>query len=584
MGLFFKGNQNLPCLANTLSNNLTDNPTPPVNQILDHLTQLAANSNLAHDQPEMILPIIESLCSTAGRSPPEIEQETATKLVDLIRTSRSTKGVIATESGAAAIAHFLVASSSLGAIDTLCRGLLSLSSSSSGPALSLDEGIKVTQLFQVALYSRLGESTTHTKTGVLDRVLTALKIKKPVIPENKAADNIIHAVEPRDEEQEQVGLKEAIIARAYASTGLFWASVAHSNANKDDLGAKGVRRTAEVLAWDSLAEAASQSIQENSGTVEGKRAVLYCANQSLAAAPSFGEKVDASEVDLPNLLGVSLRTVLEDPDALGLGPNFFSNLAQEFYEYESSGAARTRTFVTSHAHKILDGKTGRGPKPYFYAEMGRVSRSVGVLMARSWAKGQFDEVLENARRWVDDGSDHRCRRVWILTCLVSTHRLRAFVGNLAAEWSTCPFSNPQIQTNPSHSETATLFWEYFKMVLFSVVSITRTLVVDEIASPRRAASASDAAIAADQTTAAVFVNVLETFRDLHFVASRMGSEGFGPWREVIVDIADWFGDRVAEENRKEGEGQGWGMDSAVRALFEGMIDASEGRHFFASSG
>ena len=154
--------------------------------------------------------------------------------------------------------------------------------------------------------------------------------------------------------------------------------------------------------------------------------------------------------------------------------------------------------------------------------------------------------------------------------VVLSKRLHEFVTRLAAGWAECPFSRVDFQGAAAYSDTATLFWEYFKMVLFSVVSITRTLVVEEIASPRRAASASESAIAADEITADIFLNVLGTFRDLHFVASRMGSEGFGPWREVIVDIADWFGNRAIEAFRQGRDSLPWGIDHAARTLLSGI--------------
>lgn len=519
-----------------------------VSDVLGHLAALGSRSELIKDQPQMVLPIVESLCGTAGRNLPEDEESTVEKLAALLRTSREHASVIATEPGAAAVAHFLVATSSPSAIAKLCRELLA--ATSSGPDLTLEEGIKLTQLFQVALYSRLESGTGPSqKTGLMEKVLTALRIARPVVRENMPARTILHTLESHDDAAHSA---REFIARSYASTGLFWAAVAHSNAHKGDMEALSVRKSAESLAWDSIADVAEQTLNGGEPVETFQRAVLYTTNQCLAAAPTFGVKLPDSSSDLANLLRVTLQTVLFDTDALGLGATFFRNLNEELMSMEGTDG-RKGDFSATTSHRILDRKTGKGVRPFFYSEMGRISRSVGTLLSRSWVIGQHDVVLDNVKR------------------------LQSFVTALCSQWSHCPFSQPETQAVEAYAQTATLFWDYLKMVLFAVVSILRTLVVEEIASPRRAASVSQSVIAADSITAEVFLHVLVIFRDLHFVASRMGSEGFGPWREVIVDIADWFGDRSAERGANDGARQPWGLDSALRNMFDGVLKVEQGK-------
>ena len=304
--------------------------------------------------------------------------------------------LIATEAGAAALAHFLVSSSSVEAVDKLCRGLIT--AASTGPDVTLDEGIRLSQLFQVALFSRLDQASSSTqKTGILSRVLQSLRLQRPVVVPNPAADSIIRSVEGSTGSGD--GTREAV-ARTYAATGLFWASVAHSNSHPGDLAAANVRRTSESLAWDTIADVAAQRVER--GIVLAARefsghAVLYCSNQCLAAAPTFGIQIADSNDDLPAVLQICLSTILEDVDALSLGDSFFRDLQDEYRDMQKTDGKGV-SFVGSETHRVLDRKAGKGSRPFFYAEMGRISRSIGFLMARSWASGQYESVLKNAKR------------------------------------------------------------------------------------------------------------------------------------------------------------------------------------------
>ncbi|KAI9015550.1 hypothetical protein DFJ74DRAFT_268650 [Hyaloraphidium curvatum] len=525
-----------------------------VQEALDFLMSLAKLTNTAVDQREMILPIVESLCSTAGRSPAEDEERNAERIAQLVALSRKTESVIVPEAGAAAVAHFLVACSNVAAVERLCRGLVLVGEKD--PAVGLDEGVRLCQLFQVALFNRLGPKGGEIqKTGFLSRLSRFFRSDKPAALDLFEADALVGSVETVGSEP-----LNSMRASCYAATGLFWACASHLAGETGASGGHDIHRRSEALAWRLLAALASRPAPDGEkgleqaslqhGSEASQRAVLYCANKCLASSPDFGIRVAQPFEALPDILQMCMAAILEDEDALGLGSGFFAAVARDHRDFLASVSA-DKVFSSSETHQKLNRKAGTGPRPVLYAEVGRISRSIGLLMARCWASGQHDSVLR------------------------AVERLRVFACGLCESWAGCPFSRSETQGAQAFEQTSTLFWEYFKTVLFSVVSMTRTLVGDEIASPRRAGSASATVMAADATTARTFVSILETFRDLHFVASRLGSEGFGPWREVIVDIADWFADRAAETSSSRGEAsaEDWGIQHSARALFGGIISA-----------
>ncbi|KAI8922356.1 hypothetical protein DFJ77DRAFT_436677 [Powellomyces hirtus] len=233
------------------------------------------------------------------------------------------------------------------------------------------------------------------------------------------------------------------------------------------------------------------------------------------------------DLELQPLLFILIDVILTHPEALYLDGGFLNDLVEEAFEEPS----RERPLQTQ-----LDEKVNKTTQHPLYAEMGRISRVIGVLVGVQWARGKYSEVES------------------------VLERIHDFCEETHNSWGAS--EKPTVLSE----EGSKSLWQYLKTVLFVTTVIAHSfadILLDE--EPPKLGHTPESKSCARQAVQ----HVLQSFASLHFVTARFGLGGFKIWQETLQALVTWVEERSFEANGGLSRNSGTGTalaDEIVRSI------------------
>ncbi|KND03575.1 uncharacterized protein SPPG_01050 [Spizellomyces punctatus DAOM BR117] len=371
--------------------------------------------------------------------------------------------------------------------------------------LSVEGGIKIMYLYQYVTQARWeSDASTEAKSSRAWWRIRSLKETSVEIPEWLASlsDAITSASSNAAGKQVQCGvalMAQVGIWRAF-SDRLNKGNGAVKSVSKE----RTARRFVQKRTLDALI-AASDQVNEPSTNEQQQvcqELLAYGCAQVLGYLNS--PDVDRLEGNWQGALETVVDVLFTHHTALALEEGFLRQLSLEV-----SKAKEPQKLFSER----LKAKVNKASQHPIYAEMGRMSKAIGVLIDFEWNNGEYDTVLR------------------------TLETMRQFCQRLYTEWETCNVDGSVLQSSQDHKDTYDSLWQYFKTALFVVTVISKSFVdtlFDHQHHPNSAVDQySHSAVQAVQL-------VLETFSYMHFVTARFGLGGFKAWQETVQGLVAWL--------------------------------------------
>ncbi|TPX45871.1 hypothetical protein SeMB42_g02481 [Synchytrium endobioticum] len=221
-------------------------------------------------------------------------------------------------------------------------------------------------------------------------------------------------------------------------------------------------------------------------TDDVRESIAVICSSTAGTVSHHDDFVTLPQYDWKPILKESLAVLLRSPDTLSLPLDTVAvlesgNRKEELY-----------SLLTQRADPKL--------RPFLYAEVSKMAYGIGLLTAIAWKDGDMETVED------------------VFSAILN------FVECLSKSWESCSLSSNVPKTI---EPTMPVLWSHFRTMLFCITSIFKH-IADVL--PDRP----------DLDSSEPLVKLFQTLRDIHFVTSRFGSEGFKAWQSVVSACCAWF--------------------------------------------